>query len=106
MNTFGPTYNQQLDQKRIMSQMNRVRRELEKAAARGEWLTVQQLSARTAAPECSVSAQIRHLRKPQYGNYTITYRRRKGEEHLGTSEYLMRIKHPGQEQLPLCQQTV
>lgn len=38
----------------------------------GKWRTLQEIADRTDYPEPSVSAQLRHLRKPTYGAYKVT----------------------------------
>lgn len=40
----------------------------------GRWCTLQEIADRTDYPEPSVSAQLRHLRKPTYGGYTVSKR--------------------------------
>ena len=53
------------------------------AAARcGAWLTLRELSRMTRYGEASISAQLRHLRKPQYGAFVVEKRVR--EEETGT----------------------
>jgi hypothetical protein len=37
----------------------------------GRWRTLKEISALTGDPEASVSAQLRHLRKPRFGSYEI-----------------------------------
>jgi len=37
----------------------------------GAWLTLAELGAMTRYPETSISAQLRHLKKPQFGNYEL-----------------------------------
>jgi hypothetical protein len=56
------------------------------ALNRGAWLTLPELHRITGDPIPSVSAQIRHLRKPEHGSYTIKRRRRGPAEH-GLFEY-------------------
>lgn len=55
------------------------------AAECGAWLTLGELGKLTKYPPASISAQLRHLRKPQYGGFVVEKRRREGEE-LGRSE--------------------
>jgi hypothetical protein len=43
---------------------------------RGEWLTLSEIAAQTEYGEASISAQLRHLRKPQFGGYRVEKRRR------------------------------
>ena len=52
----------------------------------GEWLTLIELHKLTGDPVSSISAQIRHLRKPEHGFHTIEKRRR-GESRRGLFEY-------------------
>ena len=40
----------------------------------GLWLTLRQLAQLTGYGEASISAQLRHLRKPQYGGYIVQKR--------------------------------
>ena len=44
----------------------------------GAWLTLAELGAMTRYPETSISAQLRHLKKPQFGNYELEKRPRTG----------------------------
>jgi hypothetical protein len=44
------------------------------------WLTLRELSRLTRYGEASISAQLRHLRKPQYGAFVVEKQRRKEEE--------------------------
>lgn len=52
----------------------------------GAWLTLPELHAITEDPISSISAQIRHLRKPEFGSHTIK-RRRRGPAEQGLFEY-------------------
>lgn len=67
----GAFYNPSLDEQRLTTQMERVRREL----SDGRWHTAQHIADRTHAPLTSVSAQIRNLRKPENGGYHIETKR-------------------------------
>jgi hypothetical protein len=40
------------------------------------WLTLQELSLLTHYGEASISAQLRHLRKPEYGAFVVEKRQR------------------------------
>ena len=46
------------------------------AAQHGTWVTLAELAAKTKFPPASISAQLRHLRKAQYGAWGIEKRRR------------------------------
>lgn len=43
----------------------------------GFWRTVREISTALEYPETSVSAQLRHLRKPQFGAFKVYRRKRK-----------------------------
>src|SRR5215475_10074535 len=42
----------------------------------GAWLTLGELAAMTRYPAASISAQLRHLKKPRFGNYELEKRMR------------------------------
>lgn len=70
----GPEYDPARDNGRLTKQIGRVY-----VAAFGEtWYTIAELAAKTGDPENSVSAQLRHLRKPRFGGYTVERRSRRG----------------------------
>lgn len=83
MSTFGPTYEYKIDEARVMKQMDRIRL----ALSDHTWTSLAELADRTGDPEASISAQVRHLRKPRFGGHTIDKRRR--HELGGTWEYRM-----------------
>ena len=66
----GATYSHDRDGTRLAQQMGRVRRYM----ADGAWHTLAQLADATEAPEASVSARLRDLRKPRFGGYTVERR--------------------------------
>ena len=45
----------------------------------GAWMTLRELARLTGYGEASISAQLRHLRKEQYGGFAVAKRRRDGE---------------------------
>jgi hypothetical protein len=51
------------------------------------WLTLVELSRLTQYGEASISAQLRHLRKPQYGAFVVEKRRRE------VAEVMCRVEH-------------
>jgi hypothetical protein len=57
------------------------------AGACETWLTLVELSRLTQYGEASISAQLRHLRKPQYGGYVVEKRRREVAEVLCSVEH-------------------
>jgi len=103
MNTFGPAFDVSLDGDRVLTQLEVIRDVLlsasecaDIASARricaglppeeGGWLTLRELGELTGYGEASISAQIRHLRKEQFGGYIVAKRRR-GMEKRGVWEY-------------------
>jgi hypothetical protein len=61
------------------------------------WLTLHELARLTQYGEASISAQLRHLRKPQYGGFALEKRQREGVVVRGTEsgtvwEYQLRRK--------------
>ena len=95
-NTFGPDYNEQHDGKRIATQHDRIL--LVMHNNRHTWLTlpeiVTQLQNRYPAnmfPACSLSAQLRHLRKKEFGSWEVPKRRR-GNVKSGLWEYNLGTK--------------
>jgi hypothetical protein len=63
----GATYDEKRDGDRLKKQLAAVR----SIMLRNGWVTLKDLAAQVQAPESSVSARIRDLRKPQFGGYTI-----------------------------------
>ena len=93
MSTFGPAYVQALDETRIHDQMGRIKEFM----LPGYWHSLLEISAVTGAPEASVSAQLRHLRKPRFGGWIVEKRRRTA----GTWEYRLLAPVEEGETLPL-----
>ena len=52
----------------------------------GSWLTLQELALLTCYGEASISAQLRHLRKPENGGFVVEKRRRHVDEQLRGEE--------------------
>lgn len=78
----GPDYREQLDAARLAGQHERIR----DLMLDGVWRTLGEIGDALGYPEASVSAQLRHLRKPRFGAY-IVEKRRRGEEGAGLFEY-------------------
>lgn len=57
------------------------------AGACETWLTLQELARLTCYGEASISAQLRHLRKPENGGFVVEKRRRRVEEELRGEEH-------------------
>lgn len=79
MSTFGPDFEFSKDGHRILKQHEIIRDFM----LDGKWRTLREISVNLGYPEASVSAQLRHLRKPRFGCYTVKKRRKT----VGTWEY-------------------
>ena len=82
----GPAYEPKHDQARLTGQIQRIYQAVLAASYLDQWLTLGELAERTGDPEASISAQLRHLRKPRFGSHVIDKRRR-GAERSGLWEY-------------------
>ena len=70
----GPEYDPKRDNARLAGQLQRVFDTM----SDGRWRTLEELAAATGDPVASVSAQLRHLRKPRFGSHTVNRRSRTG----------------------------
>ena len=79
--TFGPTYDPVKDGARISTQMERIRNfalDQSSPLTLGEFKMALEKQHGTIFPEASISAQLRHLKKPRFGSYQLQKRRRDG----------------------------
>jgi hypothetical protein len=81
---MGRTENNE-KRKPARSQRETVRDALLGAAQCDHWLTLRELSALTRYGEASISAQLRHLRKPRYGAFVVEKQVRKDADALLSS---------------------
>lgn len=88
----GPSYDPAFDKERLTKQIGRVYQ----CMIDGQWRTLQEIADLTRDPESSVSAQLRHLRKPKFGSYVVLRRPRGHREH-GLFEYRVQSKDRGLE---------
>lgn len=82
----GPEYDPERDNVRLRTQLQRVKA----CMSDGQWRTLEQIRVATRAPHASVSAQLRHLRKPRFGSHTVE-RRHVGD---GLFEYRLILNVP------------
>ena len=73
---LGPEYRADLDKARLSTQFTTIRDYMVSQARVGRWLTLGEINAALGYPEASISAQLRHLRKPSCGSYQVDKRRR------------------------------
>ena len=100
MSTFGPAYDPRLDGVRLRTQLAVIREVMLAAAGcnpeASRWYTLRELAEITGYGEASISAQLRHLRKPQFGGYVVEKRRRpEGLRAAGVWEYRLRLPARG-----------
>lgn len=97
--TFGAGCQSETDTRRLSTQMERLKTYMLEASGRGRWLTLAEIRAalettwRCRFPEASVSAQLRHLKKPVFGAYQLQKRRRHGPGY-GLFEYRLLSPEP------------
>jgi hypothetical protein len=67
----GRTYDEALDGSRLTHQLGQVRLLM----ADEQWRTLEEISEAVQAPQASVSARLRDLRKPKFGGFAVQSRR-------------------------------
>jgi hypothetical protein len=87
--TYGPAYDHEKDGARLTGQLKDIADLMEQANAQDAWLTLSEIEQRTGYPQSSISAQLRHLRKREFGSHSVLKRRRENREGAtrGTWEY-------------------
>ena len=73
----GPNYDAKRDDARLPGQLQRVF----KAMKDGEWRSLGDIEEVTGDPQASISAQLRHLRKPRFGGHEVD------KKYLGNGLY-------------------
>lgn len=82
----GPDYIEKYDQKRLTGQMLRIFNLMKD----GTFRTLSEIEQITGDPQASISAQIRHLKKPRFGGHEVNKRRR-GDPSNGLFEYQLSV---------------
>ena len=90
--SYGPAYGAAYDRARLRTQTEIIRDVMLSAAECATWLTLREIELLTHFPQASISAQLRHLRKPAFGGWVVEKRRR-GPAATGLWEY--RVLPPG-----------
>jgi hypothetical protein len=78
----GPAYDPEFDRNRLANQLGRIYG----CMRDGKWRTLAEIRLETTDSEASISAQLRHLRKPRFGRYVVE-RRHRGDPKDGLYEY-------------------
>ena len=81
----GVEYDRMADKLRLTKQIGRVYRAMQD----GAWRTLEEIAQITGDGESSISAQLRNLRKRQFGSWTVA-RRPRGDRAHGLWEYCVR----------------
>ena len=81
----GPAYDPAKDEARLTGQLLRIFALMKDS----RWRTLAEIEAATGDPQASISAQVRHLRKPRFGAHRVAKRRRGAG---GTWEYKLTAK--------------
>lgn len=82
MNLFdGDTYDHNRDGDRLSRQLDAVR----SLMLDGQWRTLGEITANVGAPQASVSARLRDLRKPKFGGFTVE------REYVGDGLFKYRV---------------
>lgn len=79
----GSDYTPALDQDRLTDQYHRIFTLMKDK----RWRTLAAIHLMTGDPEASISAQLRHMRKPRFGSNTVNSRRTQGDPRSGRYEY-------------------
>lgn len=83
----GSDYVPSLDDARLTGQILRVF----ECMKDGQWRTLAEIERATGDPQASISAQLRHLRKPRWNSHVVEKRNRGDREH-GLYEYRLGVK--------------
>ena len=95
--TFGPAFEEEKDGKRIRTQMSVIRAYMINLYP--HWATLKEIENDLGYPQASISAQIRHLKKKQFGGHILEKKRRDSNGDGGTWVY--RLSERPEEDLPL-----
>ena len=82
----GPDYEAENDRARLTGQIKTIYEYM----SSGRWKTLREIEDALNYPQASISAQLRHLRKPRFGGHTIEKQRR-GDRKQGLFEYRLVI---------------
>lgn len=86
----GSDYVPEFDDERLRGQIRRIFDLMRDE----KWRTLGEIEESTGDPQASISAQLRHLRKPRFGSHTIELRSR-GDRGKGLFEYRLIVNREG-----------
>jgi hypothetical protein len=82
----GSDYSPRFDDTRLTGQLKRVY----ECMIDGQWRTLAEIESITHDPQASISAQLRHCKKPRFGSHILN-KRTKGNRENGLFEYQLLI---------------
>lgn len=85
MSTYGPAFEASKDLRRLTGQIKAIYDLMVRADNINQWLTLYEIENATGYSTASISAQLRHLRKAEFGGHAVMKRRQK--TRAGTWEY-------------------
>ncbi|MFA5392054.1 MAG: hypothetical protein WC331_11615 [Candidatus Omnitrophota bacterium] len=85
----GSNYDPALDETRLKTQLGKIY----SLMIDGRWRTLREIEHATGYMTSSISAQLRNLKKLEYGHYIVDHRRR-GDKELGLFEYQLLRRGP------------
>jgi hypothetical protein len=77
----GVDYQHERDSERLTSQIKKIKDTMQD----GQWRTLKEIASSTGAPEASVSAQLRNLRKEKHGGHKVN------RKHISNGLYLYQL---------------
>lgn len=89
MHFSGADYRAPRDQARLLTQLERIKNSM----LDGQWRRLQEIAQLAQAPSASVSAQLRNLRKPEFGSWLVDRR------HIDRGLYEYRLRAQSQADL-------
>ncbi len=84
--TFGPAYDVEIDGQRLRTQLEKLADFMAYCNSIDAWVSLAEIEEQTGIPQSSASAQLRHMRKREFGSHIVEKRRRETAAG-GTWEY-------------------
>ena len=84
MSTYGPAYSEKIDGRRVSNQMMKIRHFMLSV----DWRSLAEIEQALNFPQASISACLRHFRKPRFGGYRVEKKRR------SEGTWIYRVREP------------
>jgi len=97
--TYGTSYDLEIDGPRLATQLECIASLMYSAQQVGQWLSLEEIADATGYTTASISAQLRHMRKREFGSHIVEKRRREAAAGGcgGTWEYRVAGKEHAEE---------